>query len=355
MKALVVGGTGPTGTPIVEGLLQRDYEVTIYHSGAHEQEFSRPVTHIHGDAREMDDLVRHLKGKKFDVCVSTYGRLRYIIQVMAGQAKKLVAITGEAVYDGVFVHVGQRTLPVPIPEDAPKVTDADKDRWGYMVNVGEQAIFEAHRRGDFDATILRYPYVYGPHASSPFDWYITKRALDKRPHIILEADGLTHPHRGYSENLAHAAMLAIEKPESSGQAYNVGDERVLSLRAICSIIADTFGHKWEMVELPLKLSPRRNPYARLHMIVFDMHKIKAELGYKDVVPVEEATRRYALWLRDNPPDAATSRSLGESAFDYEEEDRAIDRWKEGLNAMGVSYDDYMAAKPVSIGWAGRNR
>ena len=38
MKALVIGGTGPTGPYIVEGLLRRGYEVTIYHRGTHEVE-----------------------------------------------------------------------------------------------------------------------------------------------------------------------------------------------------------------------------------------------------------------------------------------------------------------------------
>ena len=35
MKALVVGGTGPTGPLIVQGLLDRGYEVTVYHRGFH--------------------------------------------------------------------------------------------------------------------------------------------------------------------------------------------------------------------------------------------------------------------------------------------------------------------------------
>ncbi len=34
--ALVVGGTGPTGPYIVEGLLQRGYQVAILHRGEHE-------------------------------------------------------------------------------------------------------------------------------------------------------------------------------------------------------------------------------------------------------------------------------------------------------------------------------
>ena len=50
MKALVIGGTGPTGPFIVNGLLARGYQVTIYHRGTHEIDFSGPVEHLHGDA-----------------------------------------------------------------------------------------------------------------------------------------------------------------------------------------------------------------------------------------------------------------------------------------------------------------
>jgi len=36
MRALVIGGTGPTGPRIVAGLLARGHEVTIFHRGTHE-------------------------------------------------------------------------------------------------------------------------------------------------------------------------------------------------------------------------------------------------------------------------------------------------------------------------------
>ena len=39
MKALVIGGTGPSGPYIVNGLLERGYDVTILHGGQHEVEF----------------------------------------------------------------------------------------------------------------------------------------------------------------------------------------------------------------------------------------------------------------------------------------------------------------------------
>ena len=50
MRTLVVGGTGPTGPFIVNGLRERGREVTIFHRGTHEvPEIPDDVRHIHGD------------------------------------------------------------------------------------------------------------------------------------------------------------------------------------------------------------------------------------------------------------------------------------------------------------------
>ena len=48
VEALVIGGTGPTGHYIVNGLLQRGFEVAILHTGRHEvDEIPPEVEHIH--------------------------------------------------------------------------------------------------------------------------------------------------------------------------------------------------------------------------------------------------------------------------------------------------------------------
>ena len=38
MKVLVIGGTGATGPFVVDGLIKRGYEVTVFHRGVHEIE-----------------------------------------------------------------------------------------------------------------------------------------------------------------------------------------------------------------------------------------------------------------------------------------------------------------------------
>ena len=45
--AVVIGGTGPTGPYVVNGLIDRGFQVTILHTGRHETDLIGPeVEHI---------------------------------------------------------------------------------------------------------------------------------------------------------------------------------------------------------------------------------------------------------------------------------------------------------------------
>ena len=59
MDVLVIGGTGPTGPHIVNGLVARDHRVTILHTGRHEVAALPPpelVPHIHADPFDRDSF-----------------------------------------------------------------------------------------------------------------------------------------------------------------------------------------------------------------------------------------------------------------------------------------------------------
>ena len=65
MKALVIGGTGPTGPRVVQGLLDRGYETTIYHRGFHETDALPEVQHhLHGNADDREALEKEKAEKK---------------------------------------------------------------------------------------------------------------------------------------------------------------------------------------------------------------------------------------------------------------------------------------------------
>ncbi|MEE9202862.1 MAG: epimerase, partial [Dehalococcoidia bacterium] len=132
--ALVIGGTGPTGPYVIEGLLQRGYRVTILHRGIHEVELPAEVEHIHADPHFVPTLTEALDGRTFDLALGMYGRLRHTAQVMGGRAERFIGVGGVAVYRGWvdLSHHPHGVLPLPIPEDAPLVTDPSIHKFSYL-------------------------------------------------------------------------------------------------------------------------------------------------------------------------------------------------------------------------------
>ena len=223
-KALVIGGTGPSGPYLVKGLVERGFETAILHSGRHEPpEIPASVEHIHTDAFDAEKVAAALGSRNFEVCVATYGRLRRNAQTLAGRVGHFISVGGFPAYRGymnaaLFEPVG---MPLPTREDAPRVLTEIEDEKGFRVARTEEQLFEVQP----DATHFRYPWVYGPRQPAPREWCIVRRILDRRPRIILPDGGLSLSHFGYVENVAHALLLAVDQPEKAkGQIYNAGDQ-----------------------------------------------------------------------------------------------------------------------------------
>jgi nucleoside-diphosphate-sugar epimerase len=333
MRALVVGGTGPTGPFIVNGLRARGYDVTIFHRGTHEiPEIPDDVEHVHGDPHFRETIEDALAGRTFDLVVATYGRIRHVAEVMAGRAGRFVAVGGFATYRG-FIRpedLKPSGLPVPVPEDFPLVANEAEQRFSWLMVRTEQAVMEAHPT----AALFRYPYVYGPHQLVPREWSVIRRLLDGRRRIIVPDAGLALATHGYAENLAHAVLLAVDQPEASaGQIYNCGDDRQLSLAQIIELIAHTLDREVEIVDLPGPLARRAMPLvlAGAHHTLLDLTKIRRQLGYRDVVPADEALARTVRWYVEHPPvrGGEIEERLGDP-FDYALEDRLMDRFQAAM-------------------------
>jgi hypothetical protein len=159
--SLVIGGTGPTGIHIVQGLVDRGDRVAILHRGTHERpETPAEVEHIHADPYDVDSLSAALAGREFDLVVAMYGRLRRIAELTVGMTGQFVSVGGVPAIRGwmnpwLFEPDG---LPIPVSEQAPVVAEAGEDEKGFRVARTEQYVFDNHPR----AAHFRYPYAYGP-------------------------------------------------------------------------------------------------------------------------------------------------------------------------------------------------
>ncbi len=325
-RALVVGGTGPSGPFLVNGLRDRGYTVAIFHRGTHEiPEIPDDVEHIHGDPHFRETIDSALQDRSFEVVIATYGRIRILAESLAGKTRQFIAIGGVPAYRGYFNPSANFPpgLPIPVPETAPTVqTEEEENRFSYLIANTERAVLAAHPNG----VVYRYPYVYGPYQLLPREWCIIRRILDQRSVMILSDGGLSLMTHGYAGNLAHAVLLAVDKPEAAaGQIYNCGDDVQYTIRQIVEIIADEMHYKLEVISLPAAAAfPARGVSLEItpHHKLMDCHKIKYQLGYSDPVPAEEALRRTAQWyLAHQPERGGEIEQRLQDAFDYNAEDQ----------------------------------
>ena len=253
--ALVIGGTGPTGPSVVEGLANRGYQVTILHGGQHEVVLPVPsVKHIHVDPHFKESLEAGLHGEKFDLVVAQYGRLRVISEVLQQRTQRLIAIGGAtarraAPRDPRWGRVGR---PYVLPETREVLaTDPATDKMAFRMVEAFDTLFAAHDAGCYSATYLAYPVNYGPRQPGPLEWSVMRRALDRRSQFIVADGGSKLESRIFTRNAANAVMAVVDNPGSSaGKRYTVCDELVYSMRQRIEYISSLVGHVFELVDIP---------------------------------------------------------------------------------------------------------
>ncbi len=331
MKALVVGGTGPTGPLIVQGLLDRGFEVTMYHRGFHEVEDMPPVSHhLHGDPFDLATLQSDFDGLSYDLVVGMYGRLRHVAAAMVGKTAKLVGIGGAASYlrpQHTDDPLAASSLPTPL--DFPTYTERDVNPFAFAVAETERRVMAHHQRGDLDAVIVRYPSVYGPRTPRQWMWPIVRRVLDGRTHIIVPGDGSNLMPTGYAENVANIVLLACDSEQANGHIFNAVDDHTYRIKDFIAMVARALDHEWEIVEITHPLANQlARGYCQGESRTLDNSNLKTILGYKDVVPVEGGVSRTAIWLAENRDliDEQIERLVG-NPYAYEIEDRLIESFR----------------------------
>ena len=326
MDALIIGGTGPTGPFIIEGLVERGYRPVILHRGTHEVDFVEQFEHLHADPHFADPVREALGDRTFDLVIASYGRLRVLVEQLAGHTDRLITIGGTVYRRQQWSRPANETAQ---RETAHKLVS--------RVQETEEAIFARHHDGTFNLTHLRYPNLYGPRQLAPREWSVIRRILDGRKTIPVMDGGLTLESRAYVENAAQAVLLTIDQPDtSSGKTYHVADEVTPTDGERVVAIAEAMGADITLVNFPreagrpayfwgggrnLEYMGQDGPPPTHHKLL-DSSRIRHELGFSDVVDFDEAIRRTVAYYRGHPLEIGGEEEgrIGDP-FDYAAEDR----------------------------------
>lgn len=342
MKALLVGGTGPTGPHLANGLVERGYELTLFNRGLHSAPNLPEHQHIRADPHFRETIDEALAGKEFDVVVATYGRIRHLAEALSGRCRQFISVGGTPAYLGMLAPEKCRPFGARVParEDEGLATekfgeDEPSARFSNMIWDTEQKIMAVAGKGGFSATHFRYPRIYGPRQPSPPEWAIVKRVLDGRKHMILPDGGLEIQPRCAAINAAHSVLLAIDKPaQADAQIFNCADDDQFTWRQIVEIIVDIVGGDMQVYSMPERLAKPARALSPLQNVpshcLLDTSKIRALLGYKDVIPAREALLESIQWLLSNP---IADDQFSRDPFNYAAEDRLIAAYEKAIEEI----------------------
>lgn len=237
--ALIIGGTRFIGRHLVEELLAHDYTVTIFNRGTHDNPFADrdDVEHIEGDRTDDGDLASAAGAVDPDAvfdCVAYYPRdVRQATRIFDDVAA-YVYISSGAAYGREEVPKREGETPLASCTDEQATSDAP-ETYGARKAEGDRIIFEAAEDG-VNAMSVRPCIVYGPHDyTERLDYWIDR--VNRFDRIVLPGDGTNIWHRAYVEDVA-SAMRTVAEDGTPGEAYNVGDRRLVTLEEMVNLIAD---------------------------------------------------------------------------------------------------------------------
>jgi nucleoside-diphosphate-sugar epimerase len=287
-----------------------------------------PLVHLD---RDQDGALLPASG--FDLLVDVVPfEIAHAEQLLRLEVGAIVAISSASVYaddqgrtldeaeaENEFPEFGE-----PIPETQPTVEPGEAN-YSTKKAALELRLLE---NGRVPATIVRPCAIYGPGDRMAREWFFAKRALDRRPYIVLTMRGASRFHTTASANIGELVRLIAAKRMTG--VFNCGDPDPPTVLDISRRIAGAVGHEWTEVLLPRaegRGAIGNTPWSAPRPFVVDMSAAERELGYEPATSWNDAIDRQVEWLLEATRDRDWREVLPRGAeylqFDYEGEDALV--------------------------------
>jgi nucleoside-diphosphate-sugar epimerase len=319
-RAFIVGGTGNVGAAVARSLATDGWEVTA----AGTKNLDR-----------NDDAALAAAANGFDLVVDVIPyEAAHAEQLLSLDVGAIVAISSASVYadeQGRTLDESQGVddfpdFPVPIPETQPTVEPGDETYSTKKVQL-ERILLKNDR---VPAAVVRPCAIYGRGDRMAREWFFVKRALDRRPYVVLSNRGRGHFHTTSAENIGELVRLIAVEPRTG--VFNCGDPDPPQVLEIGRAIGDAVD--FDFTEVLLAEAAGRGevgqtPWSAPKPLLVDMTKAEEELGYRPATPWAEALPAQVDWLLEATRDRDWREVLPRGAqyldFDYEREDELVSR------------------------------
>ena len=347
-KVLVTGGAGFIGSFLVDALVQRGHEVTVFdnfepqvHGGKRPDYLNEGARYVEGSVTDLDafqkvalqaEVIFH-EAAMVGVGQSQYQVRRYTEANVMGTAnlldllanhkhccEKLVVAASMSSYgEGLCrcdehglvrpplrseadvakgqwelacPHCGRPAKPAPTPETAALICNSV---YAQNKKDQEEMVLMFGRTYGLPAVALRYFNVYGPRQSlsNPYTGvcaiFMSRIKNGHRP--VIYEDGLQSRDFVSVHDIVQANLLAMEKPAAASEVFNVGTGRPLAVKEVARVLAALYGVE---IEADIVGKFRKGDVRCCYP---DISKARKLLGYEPRVSFDDGMRELIEWSR----------------------------------------------------------
>jgi dTDP-L-rhamnose 4-epimerase len=188
-------------------------------------------------------------------------------------------------------HCGERAQPVATPEDKPLAATsiyaiAKKDQEEMCLCIGAAY--------GLPVVALRYFNAYGTRQalSNPYTGVaaiFASRIMNGKAPLIFE-DGLQTRDFVHVSDIVRANLLAMERDEANGQAFNIGSGKAITIRDVAATVAGALDK-----EIEPEIAGKYRAGDIRHCVA-DIGRARDVLGYAPHVALAEGMHELANWL-----------------------------------------------------------
>jgi nucleoside-diphosphate-sugar epimerase len=305
MKILIIGGSRFLGYHIARKLLGDGHEVVLFNRGLSSHDLGQSVKQIRGDRYDYQTFFEKLHGEKFNV----------VVDVIAYKAEdSLAAIKTFRSHIKHFFHISTAAVYLVTKNYPSPLREKDFDRelyprpkknngwweYGYHKRKCEEVLREAYQKQGFPVTMLRLPLVMGErdYTLRAYSYFI--RLQDSKP-LILPDGGLNAFTPVYQGDIAKTIASNLLNQSSFGQAYNLAQEEIVTLKDFVARAAEILKKKVEIVDIPSKVLENTSvgisfsPFFMRRSFILQTQKAKKELNFSST-PFDVWLRKTVNWF-----------------------------------------------------------
>lgn len=265
MNVLVTGGTGFVGSHLVPRLIAAGHHVSILARGSHRAALPENATVINGDVSS---------GVGLDAALRDIAAVIHLVAVIRER--------GEFTFDRVN-HLGTANLVRAMQRQGVRrllhlsALGASSDaryRYTYSKWQGEEVV----RASSLDWSILRPSVLFG--RGSGFIQSVRQTAAPMPILVPVPGSGQAIFQPIWVEDVVTCLLLALERPETVGQTYEIGGPQYLTYDDVLDAILSKLGLRRIKVHIPLSLM--RPLVALMEHVLPEPPVTSAELAQLDI-------------------------------------------------------------------------